>query len=137
MTRKRLLVGLALVVLLGAGAAYKLVLSPKAAESRKIVGTLYTLSDPFLVNLAGGHFGKLSVAVLLVKAPPTTADGTPQLPQLAAVRAIVTDVLTDREPADLIEAGPRRALLKIVLRTLEQQTDEPITAVYLTDITVQ
>lgn len=136
MTRKRLLVGLALVLLMGAGTAYKLV-SPKAAESRKIVGTLYTLSDPFLVNLAGGHFGKLSVAVLLAKPPPAAPDGTVTLPQLAAVRAIVTDVLTDRDPANLIEAGPRRELLRILLRTLQRQTDEPITAVYLTDITVQ
>lgn len=135
--KKKLLV-VAVVLLVALAGAYKFVLSPaKAAKAPRVEGSLYTLADPFLINLAGGHYGKLSVALLLSKAPPTATDGTETLPQLAIVRSDITDVLTGAESDQLVDASARRSLLRVLLKRLQDTTDEPITAVYLTDITVQ
>ena len=136
--KKKLMIIVPVVVLLIGAVMYKMVLSaPPAKAKTKITGTLVTLSDPFLVNLAGGHYGKVTVALLLSTAPVAAADGTVTLPEQAAVRAVITDRLTGIEPGELVAASSRHALLAILLKALHKQTDEPITQVYLTDVTVQ
>ena len=136
--KKKLMIVVPLAVLLLGAVMYKMVLSaPPAKAKEKITGTLVTLSDPFLVNLAGGHYGKITVAFLLSTAPAPAADGTVTLPEQAAVRAIVTDKLTGIEPGELVDASARHDLVASLLKALDKQTDEPITKVYLTDITVQ
>ena len=43
-------------------AAYTVLLSPKPAAAKpKIAGTLVPLTNPFIVNLAGARYAKLSV----------------------------------------------------------------------------
>jgi hypothetical protein len=72
--KKKFIVGpvLLLVVL---GGAYQFVLAPKPkpAAKPKIDGTLVSLGDPFTVNLAGGHYGRVTVALLLTVPPPAPA----------------------------------------------------------------
>src|SRR5262249_24382622 len=102
---KNKIVLVALGVLVVAGVAYKFALAPKPKPAKKkIDGALVTLGDPFTVNLAGGHYGRITVAVLLAEAPPVVADPTtaPPLPQFDAVRAVVTDDLTGIDPSRLI-----------------------------------
>lgn len=138
--RRKLKYALPLVVLLvAAGAAYKLVLASggKAERKQRIPGVVVPLQPEFVVNLAGGYYGKVSVALVLAKAPPTSAEGAPVLEQDAAVRAAITDVLTGLNPADLIERDRRHRLVARLTSTLRHTTDEPITGVLLTDVAVQ
>lgn len=137
---KNKLVLIPLVALLVLGVAYKFVLAPKPkAAPKKIDGALVTLGDPFTVNLAGGHYGRVTVAVLLESAPPAVADPTtaPPIPQFDAVRAIVTDDLTGIQPTRLIDKSARHALLAELLTDLKKSTDEPVKKVLFTDLAVQ
>ena len=137
---KNKIVLVALGVILVAGVAYKFALAPKPkAEKKKIDGALVTLGDPFTVNLAAGHYGRITVAVLLAKAPPPVADPTasPPLPQFDAVRAVVTDDLTGIDPDRLINRNARHALLDQLLADLKKSTDEPVKKVLFTDLAVQ
>jgi flagellar basal body-associated protein FliL len=131
---------LALFVLAGVG--YKLLLAPKAsAQTKKIDGTLVSLGDPFVVNLAGGHYGKLSVSVLVsgstASATAGGATGASLLPQYDAVRSIVTDELTGAPVSILVSRGARHGLLDQLERRIKSSTDEPITRVLITDLAVQ
>ena len=75
------------IVLVVLAAAYMFLLAPKkaAAKPPKVDGTLVPLTGDFVINLAGGHYGKLSVAVLMSSPPPVTT-GAVALPEDAAVR---------------------------------------------------
>ncbi len=129
------------ILLVVLAAAYMTVLAPKkaAAEPPKVNGTLVELSGEFVINLSGGHYGKLSVALLLSTPPPASATvgGTTTLPQDAAVRSVITDALTGLDPSQLIDRTARHAVLANVLADLKRKTDEPVTEVLITDLAVQ
>ena len=125
------------------GGVYKFVLAPKPvprqAEDRG--RRRHRCSKEFLLNLDGGRYAKVTVALVMphaapaaVTAPATEAAG---LPQEAAVRAIVTDRLTGIEAAELIEreAPPRGA--RADPKEIHKKTDEEVDEVLFTDITVQ
>ncbi|HEX7083876.1 MAG TPA: flagellar basal body-associated FliL family protein [Gaiellaceae bacterium] len=139
--KKKLLILVPLLLLLSAGGAYEMVLKPKPKKVvPKIDGSLVALGDPFTVNLAGGHYGRISVSVLLSKAPPAAAAGATTgvvLPENDAVRAIVTDDLTGVDSNRLIDRGERHALVAKILEDLKKSTDEPVTKVLFTDVAVQ
>jgi hypothetical protein len=120
-------------------AAYTMLLAPKpAAAKTKITGTLLPLTAPFIINLADDRYGKLSVSLLLTKAPPPSTTGLPvTLPEDSAVRAIITDELTGVQPSQLITRSSRNALLAAVLKRIKKTTDEPVTQVLITDLAVQ
>ena len=120
-------------------AAYTMLLAPKPATAKpKIKGTLLPMTSPFIVNLAGNRYGKLSISLLLSKAPPPSTTGLPvTLPEDSALRAIITDELTGIQPAQLIDRGTRRRLLAEILKRMQRTTDEPITQVLITDLAVQ
>ena len=126
------------IVLVVLAAAYMFLLAPKktAAKPPKVDGTLVPLTGDFVVNLAGGHYGKLSVAVLMSSPPPVTT-GAVALPEDAAVRAVITDELTNLDPAELTDRTSRHDLLAHLVQALKQRTDEPITKVLFTDLAVQ
>src|SRR4051812_27240787 len=137
--KKKLLIVLPIVLLLAGGGAYKTVLAPKKAEAKhKISGTLLPLDPEFVVNLAGGRYGKLSVALLVEKAPAAPENGTaPELEQNAAVRSVIPDQLTGVEPVTLLSPTQRHKLLKRMVKALHASTDEEVTKVYFTDIAIQ
>lgn len=140
--RKKLLLIVAVVLVALLAGAYKFALAPKPKPVKmKIEGTIVSAGDPFTLNLAGGHYGRVTVALLLSKAPPmSTTDpsgaGT-AIPQQAAVRAIITNDLTGISPSRLIDKGPRERLVHELLVDLKKSTDEPVTQVYFTDLAVQ
>ena len=137
---KNKIVLVALGVIMVAGVAYKFALAPKPkVEKKKIDGALVTLGEPFTINLAGGHYGRITVSVLLAEAPPPVVDATtsPPIPQFDAVRAVVTDDLTGIEPDRLINRTARHALLDKLLVDLKKSTDEPVKKVLFTDLAVQ
>jgi flagellar FliL protein len=126
------------IVLAVVAAAYVFLLAPKKVAAKpKVPGTLVKLPDDFVVNLAGGHYGKLSVALQMKTAPAPAADGSIPLPQEAEVRALITDELTGVQATDLIDRNERHALLRHLLTVLKHSTDEPITNVLITDLAVQ
>ena len=138
--KKKLIIVVPVVLLAVVGAAYKLVLAPKpkAAAPAKVEGDLVPLATEFVVNLAGGHYGKVSVALLMTKAPPAPAEGTPPtLEQNAVIRATITDELTGIGMNELIDRKRRHALVTKLEKALKQRTDEPIEHVLLTDVAVQ
>jgi len=126
------------IVLVVLAAAYMFLLAPKKAPAKppKVDGTLVPLAGDFVINLAGGHYGKLSVAVLM-SSPPPVATGAVTLPEDAAVRAVITDELTNLDPAELTDRASRHDLLAHLVQALKQRTDEPITKVLFTDLAVQ
>jgi flagellar basal body-associated protein FliL len=129
---KTLLIVLPIVLLFAGGTAYALVRATTAEDGAvKVQGALVSLGDEFVVNLAGGHYGKVSVTLLLV-------DGSlPRLAQSAAVRAVITDELTGIPPEELINRRQRHRLIERLEHALKRETDEPINKVLLTDIAVQ
>jgi len=126
------------ILLVVLAAAYMFLLAPKKAQAKppKVDGTLVPLTGDFVINLAGGHYGKLSVAVLMSSPPPVTA-GAVTLPEDAAVRAVITDELTNLDPVELTDRTSRHDLLAHLVQALKQRTDEPITKVLFTDLAVQ
>jgi flagellar basal body-associated protein FliL len=140
--KKKLMFILPVVLLLvAAGGAYMTVLAPKkaAAAPPKVNGTLVELPTDFVVNLADGHYGKVSMALLLSTPPPATAtvSGVTTLPQDAEIRAVITDQLTGMQPSQLVNRSARHAVLAHILAQLKKSTDEPVTQVLITDLAVQ
>jgi flagellar basal body-associated protein FliL len=129
------------ILLVVVAAAYMFLLAPKKALAKppKVDGTLVQLAPEFIINLAGGHYGKLTVAVLL-STPPVggaSASAPVVLPEDSVIRSVITDQLTGRDPAELTSRFSRHDLLARLLKTLKASTDEPITKVLITDLAVQ
>ena len=146
--KKKLMIAIPLVLLLVAGVGYKKFMAPKPkVVPPKIAGQLVSLGNDFVINLAGGHYGKVSVAVLLEPAPaaPAAAGASSDpaaaaqalLPQYDAVRSIVTDDLTGVDQSQLIQRNARHELLQRLLTDIKKSTDEPVTRVLITDLAVQ
>jgi flagellar basal body-associated protein FliL len=118
-----------------------MVLAPKPTPAKKhIEGTLTSLGTEFVINLAGGHYGRVSVSLLLDQpAPKAAAEGStaPALEQNDAVRSIITDDLTGISAARLTDRAARHELLEQLLKDLKKKTDEPVKEVLFTDLAVQ
>lgn len=137
--KKKLLIILP-VLLLGVGGAYKFVLAPKPVEAKpKIEGAVVKLPDEFVLNLAGGSYGRLSVALVVPETAVAAEEGGEGsgLEQEPAIRAIVTDELTGAKRSDLIERKARHHLLELLAKRLRKETDVEVEEVLFTDIAVQ
>ena len=133
------------------GGTYKFVLAEEApAPKSKVHGDVYVLGKDFLVNLEGGSFAKLGVAMIVdvgaaapaaaghgAAAAPKPPEGYGPLPQEALVRDIVTDTLTDAEGADLTSRKGREELKGKIKKRIKTLTDVPIQEVLFTDVSVQ
>jgi flagellar FliL protein len=136
--KKKILIAVP-VLLLVLGGVYKMVLAPKPEPvKKKIEGAVVPLQKEFLLNLNGGRYAKVSVALVMPEAPPV-AEGAaaPPLEQEAAVRAVVTDRLTGLDASFLIERPRRHELLDEIRKAIDKTTDEEVDEVLFTDITVQ
>lgn len=122
--------------------------APKAPEP-KVHGEVYVLGKDFLVNLRGGRYAKLGVALIIEHgtavppagdshgAPPEPPEGYGTLPQEAIVRDIVTDVLTDSDAGDLTSRSGRHEVKERIVKTIKKSTDVHIEDVLFTDVAVQ
>jgi hypothetical protein len=138
--KKKLLILVPVILLLSAGGAYEMVLKPKPkVVVPKVNGTLVSLGDPFTVNLSGGHYGRITVAVLSTVAPAAAPGSTVTvtLPENDVLRSIVTDDLTGISASRVIDRSQRHVLLAQILADIKKSTDEPITKVLFTDVAVQ
>jgi flagellar basal body-associated protein FliL len=136
-----------LVVLIVIGGGYKFVLAKPAPKKMKVEGAVYVMPKEFLLNLSDSHFAKLSVALVLPESEVAAAAGggegaTPPegygaLPQEAAIRAVVTDTITDANASDLTNRKRRTKLRDQVLKAIKAHTDVKAHDVLFTDVAVQ
>jgi flagellar basal body-associated protein FliL len=135
-----------LVVLLVLGSAYKVVLAKPKEEKHKVEGMVYVLPKEFLINLADGRYAKLSVALVLPHdaiaaagghGAATPPEGYGALEQEAAVRAVITDTITDAHATDLTSKRKRKHLRHEILKEIKAHTDVKAHEVLFTDMAVQ
>jgi len=134
-----------LVLMLVVGYAGYSMAKPKPKVVTKINGTLYWLQKGFTINLAGGQYATLTIALLLPPSeavpaasttdPPPTGIGS--LPEEAVNRAIITNDLTDIPANQLLSTSGRAKLDKEILSNVNSQTDTKVTKIYMTDLAVQ
>ena len=142
---KKLLIPLIAVLVVGGYAGYSFAMPKSKGPKVKVAGTIYILPKPFTLNMAGGQYATLTVALDLAATqsagttdpanPPPTGFGS--LPEEAIVRAIITDVITGQPASALISASGRAHIEDQILKDIKQQTDDQITAIYFTDLAVQ
>lgn len=137
-SKKKLFIILPVLVLLVAGVGYKMFLAPKPKPPKpKIEGQVVQLEKEFIVNLEGGHYGKVSVALVVEQTAGASHSTEEGLAQEAVIRSIVTDELTGLSPEELTDRAKRQLLLKKILEEIEKKSDEHVTAVMFTDLAVQ
>ena len=148
--KQKLKIIVPLLLLLAAG-GYKFVLAkPSETPEPKVHGDVYVLGKDFLINLEGGRYAKLGVALVVEDgsaapaeagghggAAPKPPEGYGPLPQEAVARGVVTDVLTGAAPAERTRASKRAALKRRIRRTLLKTSDIPVEDVLFTDVAVQ
>jgi flagellar basal body-associated protein FliL len=145
---KKVMVPLIALVLVGLVA--KFVLAKPAPEGEhKIHGSVYVLPKEFLLNLSDGRYAKLNVALVLAPGQPSAPagggegaaveppEGFGTLEQEAAVRDVVTDVVTDKGGDDLIGADGRKRIKREILAGIRAHTDVKVNDVLLPDVAVQ
>jgi flagellar FliL protein len=141
---KKILIPLVLVLLIGGYEGYSMA-TAKPAPKMKINGTIYVLPKDFTLNMADGDYATLTVALVLAPTqimattdpadPPPTGFG--DLPEEAAVRAIITNAITGQPSSALISTTGRAKLQQDILKDIKQQTDVDVTGVLFTDLAVQ
>lgn len=125
-SRKKLLVVVLLVLVLAGGGAW-FMLKP-AGSAAPVPGQVVPL-DPIEVNLAGGHYLKIGIALQLVKGP-TEADGS------KALDAVISE-FSGRSMDSLAQAGQRRRLKQQLTRALVKAYDHEVMGVYFTNFVTQ
>jgi flagellar protein FliL len=141
-TRKKLLI-VAVGVLVVAGLAYKMVLAPKSESKVKVEGTVYVMPKEFLLNLAGGRYAKVTVALVLAPGQSTGSEtatppeGFGTLEQEPLVRQIVTDNLTGVPAAELTSRKARHHLQTEIRKEVDKTTDVKTKGIVFTDLVVQ
>src|SRR5580704_15940211 len=142
---KKILIPVLVVVIALVGFAGYTFAKPKKKVKMKIQGTTYILPKQFTLNLRGGQYATLTVALLLPVGqsvgvtsptdPPPTGFGS--LTDEAQIRAIITNDVTDQPESALLTPKDRSKLEAKVLSDIKKQTDTKVTAIYFTDLAVQ
>jgi flagellar FliL protein len=143
-TRKKIII-VVVAVLVVAGLAYKMVLAPKSESKVKVEGTVYVMPKEFLLNLAGGRYAKVTVALVLAPgqstgggegggAPP---EGFGTLEQEPLVRQIVTDNLTGMPAGALTSRAQRHHFQVRIRKEVDKTTDVKVKGIVFTDLVVQ
>jgi flagellar protein FliL len=133
------------VLLLGAFEAYSMT-KPKVVVKERIEGSIYVLPGSFLLNLSDGHFAKLTLGLVLApgqSSGPASTGGSPteggagSLPEEAAIRDIVTNLMTNESSTMLSGDSGRSRVKHEILAAIKTQTDVKVTQVLFPDLTVQ
>jgi flagellar basal body-associated protein FliL len=144
---KKKLIIILLVVLAGGGYAAKMFLLPKPAVAKpKIAGEIYVLPKGFTFNLVGGRYATMTIGLILAAGQPdgataagatTSPAGIGTLPEEPAIRAIITNVITDQPSSALLTAPGRAHLQSQILGQIKSTTDVKVTGILFTDVAVQ
>jgi flagellar basal body-associated protein FliL len=146
MTKKKILIGLVVLVAVGGYVAKSMFLKAKVIPP-KIAGEVYVLPKTFTLNLADGRYATLTVALELAPgqsdgasaaaAGASTDTGIGTLPEEAVVRAIITRTVTGANGGQLTSATGSSALEQNILQQINHHTDVKVDQVYFTDLAVQ
>lgn len=131
--KKKLILILAVVVLAAAGAAYFFVFSGGSAEAKEpVAGTVLTL-DPVAVNLAGGGYLKVGVALQL------TTDVGKESPDGSKATDLVISTFSQAKPADVTGARDalKAALQKKIIDAYTEDGVEQVMGIYYTQYVTQ
>jgi flagellar FliL protein len=144
MKGRKSLILVAIVALVAAGVAYKMVLAPKSESKEKVEGTVYVMPKEFLLNLAGGRYAKMTVALVLAPGQSTAGNSEEPLPegfgtleQEPLVRQVVTDTLTGVPAADLTSRRQRHHFQEEIRKEVDKTTDVDTKAIVFSDLVVQ
>jgi len=146
MDKKKLIIIL-LVVLAGGGYAAKTLLLPKKAAAKpKIAGEIYVLPKGFTFNLTDGRYATMTIGLILAPGQSdgasatgvtTSPAGIGTLPEEPAIRAIITNLVTDQSSQTLLSAGGRAHLEQQILTQIKDDTDVKVDQILFTDLAVQ
>jgi flagellar FliL protein len=134
------------IALLGGGYEGYSMATAKPAPKQRIDGAIYVLPKEFLVNLADGRFGKFTVALVLApgqsagatgEGAATPPEGFGTLPEEAAIRDIITNVVTDQTGKAMISPIGRDRIKQKILLGIRSGTDVKVSNVLFTDVAVQ
>ena len=145
---KKKLIIILLVVVAGGGFAAKTFLLPKPAVAKpKIDGTIYVLPKGFTFNLTDGRYATMTVGLILAAgqtdgssaatAGTTTPAGIGTLPEEPAIRAIITNTITNEPSSSLLTDNGRSKLKSQILNQIKSTTDVKVTDILFTDVAVQ
>jgi hypothetical protein len=142
---KKILIPVIVVAVVLIGFVGYSVAKPKKKTHLKINGTIYILPKQFEINMRGGQYATLTVALLLPPGqsvgvtsptdPPPTGFGS--LTDEAVIRAIITNDVTDQPTNALLSVHSRSKLEHHILQGIRSRTDTQVSAVYFTDLAVQ
>ena len=126
--KKKLLVIVLVVVLAAGAAAYFLLFSGSAKAAAPTPGAVVRL-DPVAVNLAGGGYLRIGVALQL------TADADAKTLDGAKATDLVISTFSQAAPADVV--GSREALKKSLEKKIDKAYDGEVMGIYYTDYATQ
>jgi flagellar basal body-associated protein FliL len=146
MTKKKLIIIL-VVVLAGGGYAAKTFLLPKPkVPVMKIAGEIYVLPKGFTLNLADGRYATMTIGLVLgltqsdgatAAGATTSPAGIGTLSEEPAIRAIITNVITNDSSPALLTASGRAGVQAKILSEIKATTDVKVTGIMFTDLAVQ
>jgi flagellar basal body-associated protein FliL len=144
---KKKLIIILLVVLAGGGYVAKTMLLPKPAAAKpKIAGEIYVLPKGFTFNLTDGRYATATIGLILAPGQSdgagasgvtTSPAGIGTLPEEPAIRAIITNAVTNESSTTLLSADGRATLEHQILSTIKTTTDVKVTQILFTDLAVQ
>jgi flagellar basal body-associated protein FliL len=145
---KKKLIIILLVVVAGGGFAAKTFLLPKPAVAKaKIDGEIYVLPKGFTLNLTDGRYATMTVGLILAPGQAdgasaeggvtTTPAGIGTLPEEPAIRAIITNTITNEPSSALLTDSGRAKLKSEILSQIKGTTDDKVTDILFTDVAVQ
>ena len=128
--KKKLILILVVVLLAAGAAAYFFLFSGSAKAAAPVPGTVMTL-DPVAVNLAGGGYLKIGIALQLTEAASgeaTKIDG-------AKAIDLVISTFSQARPADV--TGARDTLKKALEKKITEAYDGEVMGIYYTEYVTQ
>jgi flagellar FliL protein len=146
--KKKIIIVL-VVLLAGGGFVAKSMFLKPAVAKEKIEGTIYILPKQFTANLKDGRYATLTVALVLAPGQTTGAaagaegggaappEGFGTLPEEAAIRDIITNLITNQNSGTLTSDSGREKLKKQILAAISSGTDVKVHEILFTDLAVQ
>lgn len=126
-SRKKLLAVLVLVLAVAA-AAWWFMIRPAGAHEAPTPGEVLQL-EPIQVNLAGGHYLKIGIAL-------QTVQGAENVEGSKALDATI-DIFSGRSMAELADARSREHYKQKLRKELDDRYDGDVMGVYFTDFVTQ
>jgi flagellar protein FliL len=130
--KKLLIIGLVAVLALGAAAYFFLFSGGDAEAAEPEPGTVVAL-DPVAVNLAGGGYLKVGVALQL------TADAGAEAPDGSKAQDLIIDTFSQANPVDVANAREafKQALQEKIIKAYTEDGTELVMGIYFTQYVTQ